>query len=209
MAKGADYSDLANIKTAKQKKQEALENTINEDITAIDEAISSDDEAQMKHIHMMIDGKYSAVISNIGQSAYGYIEKYGFNYELIGKELLVHNLYLMKAKLQGYLCYFPTKAVEAVPQNNFSVNVSNINEINIMLSFEQAKQQIEDMPGLTDADTEEIKSKIDDLENIYKESISKKKKWEKVKPILSFAIDKGADVAIAIMSLLLQMKLGM
>jgi len=55
----------------------------------------------------------------------------------------------------------------------------------------------------------EIKSKIDDLENIYKESISKKKKWEKVKPILSFAIDKGADVAIAIMSLLLQMKLGM
>lgn len=62
MAKGADYSDLANIKTAKQKKQEALENTINEDITAIDEAISSDDEAQMKHIHMMIDGKYSAVI---------------------------------------------------------------------------------------------------------------------------------------------------
>ena len=148
-------------------------------------------------------------ISNIGQSAYGYIEKYGFNYELIGKESLVHNLYLMKAKLQGYLCYFPTKAVEAVPQNNFSVNVSNINEINIMLSFEQAKQQIEDMPGLTDADTEEIKSKIDDLENIYKESISKKKKWEKVKPILSFAIDKGADVAIAIMSLLLQMKLGM
>ena len=115
----------------------------------------------------------------------------------------------MKAKLQGYLCYFPTKAVEAVPQNNFSVNVSNINEINIMLSFEQAKQQIEDMPGLTDADTEEIKSKIDDLENIYKESISKKKNWEKVKPILSFAIDKGADVAIAIMSLLLQMKLGM
>lgn len=62
MAKGADYSDLANIKTAKQKKQEALENTINEDITAIDEAISSDDEAQMKHIHMMIDGKYSAVM---------------------------------------------------------------------------------------------------------------------------------------------------
>lgn len=62
MAKGADYSDLANIKTAKQKKQEALENTINEDITAIDEAISSDDEAQMKHIHMMIDGKYDVAL---------------------------------------------------------------------------------------------------------------------------------------------------
>ena len=55
----------------------------------------------------------------------------------------------MKAKLQGYLCYFPTKAVEAVPQNNFSVNVSNINEINIMLSFEQAKQLLQEQlrPG--------------------------------------------------------------
>ena len=70
-------------------------------------------------------------------------------------------------------------------------------------------QKIEDMPGLNDEDTEEIKSKIDELENISKESISKKKKWEKVKPILSFAIDKSADVAISIMSLILQMKLGM
>ncbi len=75
--------------------------------------------------------------------------------------------------------------------------------------FEQARQKIEDMPGLNDEDTEEIKSKIDELENISKESISKKKKWEKVKPILSFAIDKSADVAISIMSLILQMKLGM
>jgi hypothetical protein len=29
-----------------------------------------------------------------------------------------------------------------------------------MLSFEQAKQQIEDMPGLTDADTEEYSGSV-------------------------------------------------
>lgn len=65
------------------------------------------------------------------------------------------------------------------------------------------------MPGLTDADTEEIKSKIDELENIAKEQTPKKKKWEKAKPILKFALDKGADVAITIMGLVMQMKLGM
>lgn len=209
MVKRPDYSELANVKTAKQKKQEAFENTVNTDITTIDEALASDSEEQMKQVHMMIDGKYSSAISNIGQSTYGYNEKYGFNYELIGKESLAHNLYLMKSKLQGYLCSFPTKAVEAVPQNNISVNVSNTNEINVTVSFEQAKQKIDDMPGLTDTDTEEIKSKIDELEYISQETLPKKKKWEKVKPILAFALDKGADVAITIMGLILQMKLGM
>ena len=55
----------------------------------------------------------------------------------------------------------------------------------------------------------EIKEKINELESISNEKIPKKKKWEKVKPILSFALDKGADVAITIMGLILQMKLGM
>ena len=140
---------------------------------------------------------------------YGYNEQFGFDYEFIGKESLKHNLSLMKARIEGYSRNFPVMSVQSAPQNNVSVNVPVTNEININITFEQAKQQIEDMPGLNDADTEELKNKIDDLENISKESISKKKKWEKVKPILSFALDKGADVAIAIMSLILQMKLEM
>ena len=41
------------------------------------------------------------------------------------------------------------------------------------------------------------------------QGISKKKKWEKIKPILAFVLDKGADVAITIMGLVLQMELGM
>ena len=44
---------------------------------------------------------------------------------------------------------------------------------------------------------------------ISKEKSSCKTKWEKVKPIIAFALDKGADVAIAILSLVMQMKLGM
>lgn len=33
-------------------------------------------------------------------------------------------------------------------------------------------------------------------------------KWKKVKPIISFVLDKGADVAITIMGLIFKMKLG-
>ena len=42
------------------------------------------------------------------------------------------------------------------------------------------------------------------MENISKEKSPKKKKWEKIKPILSFALDKGVDIAIMLWSLALQ-----
>lgn len=209
MDSNINYGNLANFKTVKQKDEERRKAIINDDIASIEQAINSDDIEQMKNIHMSIEGKYAAYIPTLGLSMYGYNEQIGFDYEYIGKESLKHNLYLMKARIEGYSRNFPVMAVPSAQQNNISVSVPVRNEININITFEQAKQQIEEMPGLNDADTEELKNKIDALENISKESISKKKKWEKVKPILSFALDKGADVAIAIMSLILQMKLGM
>ena len=89
-------------------------------------------------------------------------------------------------------------------ETNITVN----NNVNISLSFQEAKQKIEDMTTLNREQTNEILAKIDELEKISKENISRKSKWEKVKPIIAFALDKGADVAIAILSLILQMKLG-
>ncbi len=65
------------------------------------------------------------------------------------------------------------------------------------------------MPGLPEKETNEIKDKITELKKINNEKMSKKKKWEKIKPIISFVLDKGADVAVPILSLVLQMKLGL
>lgn len=208
MTDRTDCSGLSNIMTAKQKKEEERVKIVNSDIEVINSAISSDDEKQMRSAHMLIDGKYSTCIPNLGKSMYCYSDQLGFEYEYLEKESLKHNLTMMRSKLQGYICDFPISADSSALQNNISVNVPVVNEINITITFEQAKQKIEEMPGLTDADTDEIKSKIDDLEKISNEKIPRKKKWEKVKPILIFALDKGVDVAITIMSLILQMKLG-
>ena len=57
-------------------------------------------------------------------------------------------------------------------------------------------------------DEEKHLEKMNALEEIAEESSSRKTKWEKVKPILEFALDKGVDVAITFMSLIVQMKLG-
>lgn len=188
---------------------EKIYGIVNEDILFIQNALDSNDEEQIKTVHMLIDGKYSNCIPNLGKSMYGYNEKNGFVYQLLCLDSLKHNLLIMKAKLEGYLCNFPVKSSSTVPQNSINVTVPITNQININITFEQAKQQIEDMPGLTAKETEEILERISELETISKENISKKNKWEKVKPILTFALDKSVDVAIAIMSLILQMKLGM
>ena len=48
--------------------------------------------------------------------------------------------------------------------------------------------------------------KIDEIESIIKEDDSKKTKWEKFKPILTWLADKSFDVAMTILPLLLKMQ---
>ena len=164
-----DCSGFTAVKTAKQKNEERRKQIVEADIANIEQTIRSGNISQMESVHISIEGKYGAYIPNFGHSMYGYNPQFGFNYECIEGEALKHNLGLMKAKLQGYICDFPALTDSAASQNNISVTVPVTNEINIDITFEQAKQQIEDMPGLTDADTEKIKSQIDELENIAKE----------------------------------------
>ncbi len=114
------------------------------------------------------------------------------------------NLDMMKAKLETYKFQMNAVMGETPAQQ---INVTT--NVNVTVTFEQVRSQIEDMTALSREQTDEILEKIDELEKISKENTSRKTKWEKVKPIIAFALDKGADVAIAILSLVMQMKLGM
>lgn len=192
------------------KDKEDVAKIIEPDIITIDHAINSGDENNMKKVHTQMDGRYTTNIPNFGKSMYGYSEDYGFDYEYMGIEALIHNLRIMKGRLEGYIYNFPITQASAPYQDiHLNVPVTNTNKINISLSFNDVRQQIEDMPGLTEKETNELKDKINELEKINSEKISRKKKWEKIKPIASFVLDKGVDVAIPILSLILQMKLGL
>lgn len=176
------------------------------DIKKIEESSNLSFEEQSK-LHRELDGKYQACIKDWHMGLWGACPDGGsFNYSLIEDEprSFQENLEMMKAKLETYRYGMNAISLPKPPETNITVN----NTVNISLSFEEARQKIEDMTALNREQTDEILSKIDELEKISKESISRKSKWEKVKPIISFALDKGADVAIAILSLVLQMKLG-
>ena len=48
--------------------------------------------------------------------------------------------------------------------------------------------------------------KVAEIESVVRGAGSKKSKWEKIKPILTWLADKSFDVAMTILPLLLQVK---
>ena len=161
----------------------------------------------IKELHMAIDGKYQTCIKDWGKSMYGYDIVHGFSYNNLSDDAIKHNLRMMIAKLSAFIEGWNNANTET-PTVNSPINVTVNNTVNLNVSVEEAKQKIDDMTSLSDKEVAEIKAKLDELEHISKEHISRRNKWEKVKPIISFALDKGADVAIAILSIVMQMHLG-
>lgn len=158
-------------------------------------------------LHRELDGRYQVCIRGWHMGLWGASpDGASFNYGIIDDEpfSIRDNLEMMKAKLETYKYQMNAISLPKPQETNITVN----NAVNISLSFEETKRKIEDMAALNREQTDEILAKIDELQKISKENIPRKSKWEKVKPIISFAADKGADVAIAILSLVLQMKLG-
>ena len=198
-----EYDYLSSIETSEERKRRLVE----ADIKQIEEALESEDESFVLRTHKLIDGKYQACINGWSKGMYICHPELGFVYDDLDIDTMKDNLETMKPKLMSYIEGWNENLNELNDKSDISVVVNN--SINVDVSFNDARQKIEDMPGLTQYETEEIQKKIDELESISKETISKKRKWEKVKPILVFALDKGVDVAITIMGLILQMKLGM
>ena len=79
--------------------KEDVAKIIKPDITAINQAMDSDDEDKMKKIHIQMDGRYATYIPDFGKSMYGYSNDYRFSYKYMNKESLLHNLLIMKGRL--------------------------------------------------------------------------------------------------------------
>ena len=194
----------AEIEAASNRKREK---EIEKDIRKIDEVLNKSDNSEMLNLHKYIDSKYHASIIEWGYGMYGFIDGKGFIYEDLDIDAIKENLVSMKPKLEAFI-YGMNSKKNTDHIRNSDVNLIINNTVNISISFEETRQKIEDMTALNREQTDEILEKINELEEISKENSSRKTKWEKVKPIIAFAIDKGADVAIAILSLIMQMKLG-
>lgn len=92
-----------------------------------------------------------------------------------------------------------------IKNNNKSKNENKNDLINTNITYQDAKQQVENMSSLTDSEIDTIIQKIDELEAITKSSVRKSKKWDNVKEIIRWVLDKGFDVAKIIIPLALKL----
>ncbi len=182
------------------------EELIDADIVTIDEALESGTSEKLISVHRDIDCKYQAVIIDWGKSMYG-LNHGGFIYETIGDESLKNNLSSMKSKLTAFKRGLNVKKDTNQNKLQNNINLAVNNTIGVTLSVQQTLEQIQNMTALSQEETKEIEDKIMELDKISKEKLHPKAKWEKIKPIIQFALDKGVDVGIAVLSLVLQMKL--
>lgn len=179
---------------------------VDRDIIRISNAAELSSAEKLK-LHRELDGRYQACIIGWYNGLWGMNDTATqINYNLImnSDDSIQENLEMMKGKLDTFRCGMNIAPPSGMP----STQVNILQNVNVNLTFEQVREQIEDMTSLSREQADEIHERINELENISKEKTSRRVKWEKVKPIITFALDKGIDVAIAIMTLIIQMKLG-
>lgn len=112
-------------------------------------------------------------------------------------EIMRQKLVLFKA--MGYENSYAQKSSGDITFNN-----SNHMEATINVNFTEVKKQIENMTSLKDEEIDEIHNKIDELEKIVNSSERKTKKWDMAKNIIKWIADKGVDVGIALLPLIMQ-----
>lgn len=88
--------------------------------------------------------------------------------------------------------------------NNTNSNVNtNDNNIDIKTLFKDIKREVENNGSLTEEEIEEIIEKINEIESISQEEISRPKKWGKLKSIINWMTTKGVDIGVKIYPLIM------
>lgn len=182
------------------------EKTVKGDIQRINEALKNADPHEMLELHRQLDGKYQHCIVGWGDSMYGYTAGYGFHYEALDSDSIKDNLTTMKPKLEAFIHGWNTISQPSSAGKIPDISVTVTNTVNISISFEEARKQIEDMSSLTDELTQEALKRIDEIERILNTDTSKKSKWEKIKPVLVWLADKSYDLGKTILPLLLKIQ---
>ncbi|PKM62368.1 MAG: tryptophan--tRNA ligase [Firmicutes bacterium HGW-Firmicutes-21] len=181
---------------------------VNEDIERCELYLSSERIKQKgKELHLELITRYPAYIDSFGDSLYNYSQDSGFiNVEFFGYDAMIHNLAAIKNKLIAFknFGYKNQKVTSEVSEINIENNLNAKQTQIVNISFDNVKEQIENMTGLSEAETKDVLEKIDSIKVIIESEEPKKTKWQKSKSILTWLADKSVDVGLAVIPLLLK-----
>lgn len=201
IATDEDKDPLFNFKTMYEEDLVSLKNAI------ADSENRETPELAKLQLYKAVTARYHPYIPKLSDGLYNYIQSYAF-YDDVSGESLFHNLKQVYNKMLSFKALGYPLLQDSIPQSAPMVQITNTNEnkVDINISFNDVRREIENMSALPDTEIEEILNKINELEKIVKSPDRKSKKWENAKSIVKWIADKGVDVGIALLPLLLQIK---
>lgn len=168
------------------------------DISKCEEQIKSGNIKSIRELHVRLKSKYGNIIDGFTDNLRDLFYDENAQYAKENLETMRQKLALFKA--MGYENKFAKK------DDNIVINNSNQLDVKMNISFSEAKKSITEMSSLQEDEITEIISKIDELEGIIHSKERKTKKWDMAKGIIKWVADKGIDVGITLLPLI--MKIG-
>lgn len=178
---------------------EDFKKIIDEDITKCETELENGNKASRGKLHGVLLAKYGNIIEGFKDGLHSLFYDESGTYCKENLERMREMLLLFKA-MEYKNCY-STK-------NEFSgITVNNTNSLSTTLniSFAETKAQVENMTSLRYEEIDEIQTKIDELEAIVNSNDRKTKKWDKAKEIIKWVADKGIDVGLTLLPLILKL----
>jgi hypothetical protein len=171
---------------------------IEEDIKKCDEEIINGNKQSREKLRNFLISKYRAIIDGFDTGLQDLFYDKDGTYCKDNLELMKQKLVLFKA--MGY------KNIYAKTDSN-TINVHNTNALSPVfnITFSEAKKKVGYMTSLKEEEIVEIHAKIDELEQIINSSDRKSEKWEKANDIIKWVADKGIDVGITMLPLILKL----
>ena len=170
---------------------------IDEDIETCEIELKSGNKQSRNILHARLISKYGNIIDGFKKDLKSLFYDDGGSYVQQNIETIRQKLVLFKAM----------EYQNAYAESDSGITVNNTNQMttNINITFSDAKKQVEGMTSLRDEEIEEIHNKIDELEAIVNSTDRKTKKWDKAKEIIKWVADKGIDVGLTLLPLILKL----
>lgn len=177
------------------------------DIDELKKAINNEmDEDKKQQLYLSVTAKYHPYVPQLGDGLYQFYAEQGF-YEEVTDSSLRHNIQQVYNKLIAFrsLNYPGLGAITTnIPNTVVNITNSNENSNSVTVTFDTVRDRVNSMTSLPNEDIEEIQKRINDIEKIVNSNESKSKKWSMAKDIIKWIADKGVDVGIALLPLLLK-----
>lgn len=175
---------------------------LDKDIERCDEAIKSKSGKCLFDLYNLLYPKYLKIVDGINLGVQETEDASDLDGNLKNIQYIKEKLELFKGLQEEHL------EAEKLKSQQISVSNHNVNtnEVTIDISFNDIRDQINDMSALPKGEIDEILKKIELLEKIVESSDRKSQKWENAKDIIKWVADKGADVGIALLPLILKIQ---